>query len=145
MGFGFLFGSHARSMGCGRHHRAVALTSPTKAIFIIAYRVGKSRQIFQEISDKSPINRDRWDRCATTNRCVPHHIPRMYRLGNLYPRGVQRSGRSDLWSGDIVGFHGSPFNPTYGLQTGAVGNRTYRAGDSYTIFLSETVFFQPAV
>ena len=38
MGFGFLFGFHARTMGRGRHHRAVALSSPTKAGKTISYR-----------------------------------------------------------------------------------------------------------
>ena len=41
MGFGFLFGFHARTMGRGRHHRAVALSSPTKAKTIITYLAGK--------------------------------------------------------------------------------------------------------
>ena len=38
MGFGFLLGFRARTMGCGRRHQAVALSSPTKARKTISYQ-----------------------------------------------------------------------------------------------------------
>ena len=45
MGFSFLFGSHARTVGCGRHHWAVVLSSPTKAetsISHLAYNINNA-------------------------------------------------------------------------------------------------------